>query len=214
MKSSISLVTVVLPFSLFLFSNSLQAMDIYVAGRVGLAMPQDSEVTTSALPATKINLGFNDKIIGAGAVGLREGSYRSELEIGYQENDLKSISASGTTIIPASVGLSGNASILTGLVNAYWDIDTGTRLRPYITGGVGFARIKAKFTVTGVGGISTSDQDTVLAYQFGAGLGYDVTDKITIEAGYRYLTGQNAEFGTDKVSFASHNFTAGVRIQF
>jgi len=212
MKSLIASIVVLIAASLY--SIPSQAMDIYIAGRAGLSMPQDSTVKTSALPGTRIEFGFNDKFTGAGAVGLREGNYRSEIEIGYQKNDLNSISASGMTINPATVGLSGNVSILTGLVNAYYDIDTGTRFRPYVSGGVGFARIDAKFNVTGVTGISTSDQDTVLAYQFGAGLGYDVSDNITIEAGYRYLTGQDAEFGTDKASFASHNFSAGIRIHF
>lgn len=189
-------------------------MDVYVAGRAGYSMPDDSELTSSSLPGVKVNLGFKDNFVGAGAVGLRNGAYRSEIEIGYQKNNLKSISASGITINPATVGLSGHVSALTTLVNAYYDFDTGSRLKPFITAGVGFSVLKASFTVTGVSGISSSDEDTVFAYQFGAGLGYAVTDKITIEAGYRYLSGQDAKFNGDTASFRSSNITAGVRIHF
>lgn len=199
---------------LFLYSGTLQAMDVYIAGRAGYSIPDNSELTSSALPGVKINLGFKDKYVGAAAVGLRNGAYRTEVEISYQKNNLNSIKASGITINPATVGLSGNVSALTTLVNAYYDFDTGSRLKPYITGGVGFTLVDANFTVTGVSGVSTSDKDTVFAYQIGGGLGYAVTDKITIEAGYRYLSGQDAKFIGDTVSFSSSNITAGVRIHF
>jgi opacity protein-like surface antigen len=199
---------------LFLYSGVLHAMDVYVAGRAGISMPDESELTSSSLPGAKIDLGFKDNIVGAAAVGLRNGAYRTEVEMSYQKNNLDSIKASGITINPATVGLSGNISALTTLVSGYYDFDTGSRLKPFITAGVGFTLLDASFTVTGVSGISSSDKDTVLSYQLGAGLGYAVTDKITVEVGYRHLSGHDAKFNGDTVSFTSNNITAGVRIHF
>ncbi len=60
--------------------------------------------------------------------------------------------------------------------------------------------------------LSSDDSDWAFAYQIGAGIGYAINEKATIQAGYRY-------FGTDKLSFTKeraelHNVTVGVRYRF
>ena len=39
-----------------------------------------------------------------------------------------------------------------------------------------------------------SGTDTVFAYQLGAGMGYEVTDAITVQVGYRLLKAKQLEF--------------------
>ena len=67
-----------------------------------------------------------------------------------------------------------------------------------------------------------SDTDTVFAYQLGAGLGYEVTDAITVQVGYRMLKSNQLEFtgrsaqamATATTDMQVHLFEIGVRYRF
>jgi opacity protein-like surface antigen len=68
-----------------------------------------------------------------------------------------------------------------------------------------------------------SDTDTVFAYQLGAGMGYEVTDAITVQVGYRMLKSKQLEFtgmnasgamATATTDMQVHLFEIGVRYRF
>ena len=67
-----------------------------------------------------------------------------------------------------------------------------------------------------------STTDTVLAYHFGAGVGYRLNDNVTLQAGYRFQTANDLEFdaknaaGTVKVAsgLRVHFLEIGVRYRF
>ena len=67
-----------------------------------------------------------------------------------------------------------------------------------------------------------SDTDTVFAYQLGAGLGYEVTDAITVQVGYRMLKSNQLEFtgrsaqamATATTDMQVHLFEIGLRYRF
>lgn len=216
----ITLKTAIRSLCLFLSCSiiNVQAFDFYISGNAGIAMPEDSEVTSTGLPGVTVNYGFNNDLTFAGALGLVEGAYRSEVEFSYQKNDLDSLSAFGLTVDPTDAGLSGDVKALSGLVNAYYDFDVSQGIHPYLTAGVGFSKIKAQFAVEGFDNISFEYKDTILAYQFGAGVGYDLSENLTLDLRYRFMTGQDPEVrstsGTDTATFQSHNITAGVRVRF
>ncbi len=66
----------------------------------------------------------------------------------------------------------GNLSSVSLMVNIYYDIDLASGLKPYVGGGIGLSRVSMKASADGTQ--TTDDDDTVFAYQFGAGLGYEV----------------------------------------
>ena len=68
-----------------------------------------------------------------------------------------------------------------------------------------------------------SDTDTVFAYKVGAGLGYELTNHITVQVSYRFFktnrlefNGRNAIGNTVKATtdLQGHLFEVGVRYRF
>jgi opacity protein-like surface antigen len=126
------------------------------------------------------------------------------------------------------------------LINFWYDIPTGTKLTPYIGGGVGLAIVKVK--ASGVitpelflsGPFSDSKTKTNFAWSLGLGLGYDITDHLTLDLGYRFVYA--GKVGLDHVSsfgsiagpangitvpvhalfkkLISHDITLGIRYTF
>jgi len=210
--------TTLLVVFIFCGIPAASAYDFYISGHGGISMPENSEVTNSTQPGVKLNYGFDNAPAFTAAIGMVEGAYRSEAEFSYQKSGVSSIGASGLSVNASAAGINGNARVMSGMVNAYYDLDLGNNLHPYLTGGVGFSKIKAKFAVSGFPALSIKYQDTILSYQIGAGIGYALTDRLTLDLRYRFMTGQDAEFpelgGTTRASFRSHNFLAGLRYRF
>ena len=91
------------------------------------------------------------------------------------------------------------------MANAYYDIDTGSDITPYIMAGAGLAHVD----------MSWDEDDDVFAWQVGAGLGFEVAECTTLDLGYRYL--KPNKFDTDsshEAKWAVHNIMLGLRYQF
>jgi len=76
-------------------------------------------------------------------------------------------------------------------LDAVWNFETGTRLVPYVLGGVGYATANLDAPITGtVNGQPVSlDDDDGFTLNAGVGARYFVTDKLSLrlEARYRYV---------------------------
>jgi opacity protein-like surface antigen len=179
-----------------------------VSGNVGFALAGDSDLTSPGLPNITIE---SDAGLALGvAAGYSSGNTRGEVEIGYQKNDLDQ-----ATLLGVPVALTGDTTSLSVLFNGYYDIDTDSQFTPFVSAGLGFAKIDLNdFNAVGSGSPDTNDDDTVFAYQLGAGVGYAVNEKISIDIKYRYFGTADAEFGTEEIEYSSHNFLVGVRSSF
>lgn len=123
--------------------------------------------------------------------------------------------------------------IQTLFFNAYWDIDTGTRFTPYLGAGLGMAFIGTKMKSNGydIGDPDDSWSEstgsktvTNFAWNVGAGLGYDLTENWTLDAGYRFAhlgSVKTKTFSDDESTFHGktsnlyqHQFAIGVRYTF
>jgi opacity protein-like surface antigen len=190
------------------FANSAEGP--YVSGNLGLAIPRDSDVTDSTLPGITLDIASDSGLAVGGAVGYGIYNNRFEGEITYHKNDLDKASLFG-----ADVNITGDTSCLALLLNGYLDFMNETAYTSFITAGLGFAKIEINdFYVPGSGLPSESDDDTVFAYQVGAGVGYAVNEKITIDVKYRYFATADLEFDTTTVEYSGHNFLAGMRVRF
>ena len=83
----------------------------------------------------------------------------------------------------------GRIKVLAGLANAYYDFDTGTKLRPFVGAGVGIGQVK-------LDGGAVDDDDTGFAYQLQTGVAYPINDKLSAQIGYRYLGVNDVEIGS------------------
>lgn len=102
--------------------------------------------------------------------------------------------------VPSRNSIDGDFSMLAFMANVDYDFDTGSRWVPYIGGGLGVASISVD--AENAMGISLSDDsDTVLAYQVGAGIGYEFPlpegRSITVSLDWRYFGTQDPTFKGD-----------------
>ena len=180
----------------------------YVGGTLGLAIPSDSEVSDSGMT---FDIASDAGAAVGGAVGYGFiNNTRLEGEIAYQKNDLDK-----ATLLGIDVPLTGDTSSLALLINGYFDFATESALTPFVSAGLGFAKVEINdFNVPGSGLPGFSDDDTVFAYQLGAGFGYAVNEKVTVDVKYRYFATEDLEIDTATVEYSSHNFLAGIRVKF
>ncbi len=164
---------------------------------------------------------------------------RYELEFAYREHGLDSLTIKNDgglgELIDTTFGTSfGSLNGLSGSVpgevqsasfmyNIWVDIDTKTPFLPYIGGGIGVSSIwidDVKLSDPELVVTLVDDQDTVFAYQLGAGLGYRLTPWLMLSLDYRWFETIDPEFefeltGNDFESeFRTHNVGVSLRYQF
>ena len=208
MKKNLLIISVCV-LAIFFSSSAYSAEGLYVSGNIGFAMASDSDITDSTEPVT-LTMEYDTGWALGGALGYDFNRFRVEGEISYQTNDIDKVGAMGV-----SLAASGDVSSLAFLINGYFDFVNDSAFTPYITAGLGYAQIDLNdFNVAGSGESDYSDDDSVFAYQVGLGVGYAVTEKVTIDVKYRYFATEDLEFDTTEVEVASHNFLFGVRFNF
>jgi opacity protein-like surface antigen len=182
---------------------------IYISANLGYAMAQNTDTTIgTSSGAIEYEPGF----AGAAAVGFGFDYGRAEAEISYQRNGLDKVRVSGSVL-----DASGDISNLALLFNGYLELfKIENVVTPYLTAGMGVAMVDISGLPVKSGDSYTTDshKDTVFAYQFGAGVGYTVSEKLTIDLKYRYFQTSDLTFGNTIASYGSHNFYLGVRYTF
>lgn len=100
------------------------------------------------------------------------------------------------------------------LANLYYDFDMGSRFTPYIGAGLGFTKNKTgSGTVTDLCGCLSGDiaggEDTHAAGALMAGFSMKLRDRLSLDAGYRFLYLGEVETGAVTAKFsAAHNGNA------
>ncbi|WP_029005686.1 outer membrane protein [Azorhizobium doebereinerae] len=81
----------------------------------------------------------------------------------------------------------GTADLSTGsmMANLYWDMFTFGNLTPYVGAGVGFGMAHFKFSPY-FGPSRWGETDVGLAWNVSAGIGWTLTEHLTLDVGYRY----------------------------
>jgi opacity protein-like surface antigen len=195
---------------LFFSSAVYSAEGFYVSGNLGFAMASDSDLTDSTVPGITVNTEFDTELALGAALGYDFSKFRVEGELSYQKNDVDKIGEQGVYF-----DATGDASALSFLINGYYDLVNLSGFTPFISAGLGFAQVEFNsLDISGVGFAGSNDEDTVFAYQLGIGIGYAVTEKVTIDVKYRYFGTEDSKYDTTEAEFASNNFLFGVRFYF
>ena len=114
------------------------------------------------------------------------------------------------------------------MFNGYYDIAKFDRITPYVGAGVGLAHNRmddVSFTGNTLANVISGDSRWSLAWSLMAGVGVQVSDRATLDFGYRYIDMGKAESGTmDNLGFpnprvriddlAAHEFKVGIRYSF
>ncbi len=165
-------------------------------------MNNDSGLTESGITG---NVGFDTGVALTGALGYQfEGGLRLEGELGYTKSDIDSLSVSVGQFTISTTAISGDAKVLSGMVNAIFDFPIDGNLKPYILGGLGIT--KGEVTIEGV-----SSDDKALAAQVGLGINYAVNSETDIGLSYRYFATQDYDFDGTEAEYSSHRILLGVR---
>lgn len=200
-----------------------QADGLYISVFGGANWVQDSSAsilttdgptdTTVFHWATDADTGF---IVG-GAVGTSLNNWlqglRVEIEASYRRNDVSgiwTISDFDTGFFDFSIGgpIDANLSTFAVMANVWYEYDAGWKVRPYIGGGVGWARTKFDGALnTTTFNFTTFDrEEDGFAWQLGVGVNYEASPGVDIGLGYRYFSGPDVK----EPFFMSPGFADGV----
>jgi opacity protein-like surface antigen len=207
------------------FISAPSAAQWYVSGNIGAVQVMDADITETG-PGYSVDGEFEfDTGFGInGAVGYGFGNVRLEGEVSYRQADFDKVGIDNLTVGSlkftslGSLDVDGDASSLGLMGNVWYDFDTGSKWLPFIGGGIGVARVDSD--IDSIGGVSVgfSEDDTVFAYQVGAGIGYQISDNAVATLGYRFYGTDDPEFEsggvTDKTEYQSHNIEVGIRFGF
>ena len=186
-------------------------------------MPRDSDATldTEPLDATG-DIELSNDFGFALALGMQmNDALRVELEGAYRPLEVDGAKGVLLNSAPVDVGLSGELDTWSLMINAYYEMPLGAA-RPYLGAGLGIAGHDGELTlsspllvsVLGTNSVRESGDDTVFAYQFMAGLGFEVSDNMTLFGGYRYMGTDDMEIEAFTASYGTHALEAGLRVGF
>ncbi|EBS6881416.1 porin family protein [Salmonella enterica] len=122
-------------------------------------------------------------------------------------------------------------SLNTVMVNAYYDFKNQSAFTPFISAGLGYARVHQKTTLTDiyseqdfndVTSSSRSGTSNNFAWSLGAGVKYALTSNVNVDLSYRYLDAGKTEVSSatedeeykSKASVKTNDITLGVTYSF
>ena len=177
----------------------------YVSVTAGATFLADADFEDSGdTIEAEFDTGYN---LGA-ALGYDFGRGRIEGEIAYRSNEIDKFTYQGV-----SVAADGDYSALSFMVNGYLDFKNQSVVTPFITAGIGVANVEADDVSVQGYSVGSAD-DTVFAYQLGAGLGIALNKQLTLDVSYKFFATTDPEFDGADAEYNSHNINVGLRIYF
>ena len=156
----------------------------------------DSGSTSQSL-SVSADTGF---VVGA-AVGMHMDNWlnglRAEFEASYRRNKVHGVwtEESGSSSGP----FEGRESTFAMMANVWYDINIGSKLVPYVGGGVGAATAQNSGVIIDVSRIPFVDANFDnryfgMAWQLGAGVHYEFMHGANVGLGYRYFRGPDFHY--------------------
>ncbi|MHA3103304.1 outer membrane protein [Acinetobacter sp. ANC 3791] len=165
---------------------------------------------------------------------------RLEVEYAYHDKAALHASASGSPVLSVgslnidNINYKHDLTLQSYMLNGYYDFTNHSRFTPYLSAGVGLAHTKLK-----TGAVLTSSTAIIedgigsntkshIALGVGAGFAYEISPKLHLDLGYRYLNGGNITNRLhyinkstsdtveveNKVKVDAHDVTLGLRYAF
>ncbi len=177
-------------------ATSAMAQGAYIGASGGVTFIHESDVDSA--------FGSDDLSYDAGgtfnvAAGMKMNQMRGELEFGYKEADFDEFN---------DVSADGELSVMSYMLNGYYDFMPVSGFTPFLGAGVGF--INGEFSSGGA-----EDDDTAFGYQLMAGASFRMTPAVNFDLSYRFQSAPNDfESEGDEISYNSSSILAGFRFSF
>ncbi|MEW6166128.1 MAG: OmpA family protein [Pseudomonadota bacterium] len=155
---------------------------------------------------------FKDGWAAETTLGYRyENGLRPELSFAYAENDWDEVTLTAADGTRSTSESSNTLEVMRLMGNVWYDFSAGTWLRPYLGGGVGYQQVKISGDI--------DEDDGILAYQAGGGLGFPLSERLLVSLDYRFVGGDDPEYDTAdggelSMEYSSHNIGLGLRYTF
>jgi opacity protein-like surface antigen len=180
--------------------------------------------TTGSTWNENIQSSFKTGYVIGGNWGVDWGHFRTELELALHQNNSASHAKYISTYSgygPYTTSADFKLSAYSLMANAWYDFHDilPGGVTPYVGGGVGLAEVQlsGKFR----GHKLNMSNDTVFAWQVGAGVSVPISDSLKAYVDYRYFSTGNAQvafrnaglfFGGVSTGFQSHSVLVGLRL--
>lgn len=192
-------------FLMLATASLAHARGAYMGLQAGSNMMEDITVST-------VNSSYKTGFSLVGAGGYDFGSFRVEGELGYRQNDLDR--AVGIT----SNSGSGDVSVVSVMLNAYYDFRNSSQFTPYLGGGLGTAHVSFN-DVNAPGVLRVDGDDICVAFQIGAGVEYKLSRQFSVDLAYRLFVTSDIEFTNQSGTVSEDNYLAntvmaGIRYNF
>jgi opacity protein-like surface antigen len=195
-------------------AEATRADGIYIGANAGYTIMESMDSTGAIGGTTEIEA--KDGYAVRGAIGYEFRPFRAEIELGYSENEVDTLSGSVLTNRSAT----GDVKVGAAMLNGYFDIPLSLLwLRPYVGAGLGYARAELE-NVAGLGFTTIDDDDTTFAYQFIGGIAFEIVKPIVAFGEYRYFATSSFDLtnrsgvAQDVDGVTIHSFNVGARIHF
>lgn len=181
---------------------------IGLGGAYVIPEESDLDIDGAADAEVEFDNGWAAMVTGGYAWG---NGLRTELEFGYRDTDVDSVS-------PGGLEGDGSVNALSAMANVLYEFDFGIGLKPYLGAGIGIARVEAEdVTAAGVG--VTDDGDVSWAWQGIAGAAYGVSDNLDLTVDYRYFQAPDVQLGLaggleGDTDYTNHAIMVGLRYTF
>jgi opacity protein-like surface antigen len=180
---------------------------LYLAGYMGLnVFPDESfkDNNTGISGEVGVDTGKNF----AGAIGFKlTPQLRIEGEFNYLKADLNGANFSGLGSYP----LTGSIESKIAMLNLYYDFDfMFKKLRPFVGAGIGYGWHDGGVDSISILPADVSEQSGGLVWQVGGGMRYPLSEHLNLIGAYRYLDGQDLEFGGYDIDYGSHEIRLGI----
>jgi opacity protein-like surface antigen len=181
---------------------------------------------------TNVNIGDTWLIEGGFGCGSGSRGLRGEVMLGYHgKRNIDGIPGpwNPATVPPTADPLHTSVRTTTLMFNGYYDLGSYRGFVPYVGAGVGLAYNQTggvSFTANpALPNVIEGADRWALAWSLMAGVGYQISDRMVLDVGYRYLDMGKAESGTiDNIGainprvriddLAAHEFKIGIRYSF
>jgi len=154
--------------------------------------------------------------------GTKNNRFGGGLGVGYRFNDWVRADVTANFVASDSydfdngaVSISADHEMWSGLLTGYFDLGTFAGFTPYVGAGAGILYSHDEFS-TNLAALALDDSQTEFALSLNAGFGYRISDRLTADIGYQFLSSPSTQYlDTDTLSIDDgvklHQIKVGLR---
>ncbi|MDR1255290.1 MAG: porin family protein [Puniceicoccales bacterium] len=191
-------------FKIALSALAIEAGSLFAADVASSFNPYVAVKGGFVKPGNRDEVKYKNGCTGAIEFGVSYDAWRLGLEISYRQAKIKE---SKNALVD---GNKDKFNALAGMVNVYYDYALTEEVALYVGAGLGVAKFSAHDKTAKV-----DTSKTVFAWQIAAGLGYDINENWTVEAGYKLFNTAKVKSNSNSVKTPfCHSLEAGLRYNF